>query len=1010
MSIEDRQTGYHQQSGDGDPAPSEASERRQLTVLFADLGGSTGLMERLGPEDYSEFLSAYHGVCTDAVREGGGMVAQYQGDGIICYFGFPHASEDDAAHAVSAALNIMRGLRIAQARFPNDKLATRIGISTGQVIIGVDFQHFGEKAVGTCLNRAARLEAMAHENAALICADTRKLVGDLFEFSDLEPQALKGFDEHEKVYRLRGRKTGVAYRFEALRGNSDTPLIGRQDEMATLLARVDKARAGAGQQLAITADAGMGKSKLLSTFRQHEDMENCRVFVLQCSPEHSSTALHPLKSYLDWVAGVSSTDGATASHEKLKRLFTAVWRANDDQLSLLLDLLSPMGSGTAPDEQISVPLRRRMMFEALCEIVFKLGSSSSALVLVVEDSHWIDPSTAEFLSHMVRLGRGQRVFILIASRLECPFVADTVPVEDQMCLPPLDGGDSAELARLTAPDAALSDEAIHALLEKSEGVPLFIEEYLDMAADATSRGRGLDIEAIPLTMNNLIQGKLDLLDADARRFVQTASALGRTFDVEVVKNVSALDDDSVAASARLLVERKLAVSDRREAGRTTYSFTHALVRDAVYASMGRRPRQEMHSKIAAHLTLRGEAGSIGEEIIADHLLRAGRLGEAAEKFLSAAITAAGARNAGEALAHLEDGLNTISEMPDGKERDGFELQLRTIQAPTQMVTRGPGNPDFGATLVKVRELMDRLNSRENIVPIVYNTALHEWARANLERAENTARELMAINHQEPSDSAYLAANTMQGLIAWHQGKNSLARSSLTATVERYDPAIHRDLYNLFLKEFGVFGFFYLDLTETVLGNLDVGAQRAAEAMKVAEIVQRPHAFGFSLLANFAPAMLRGDVETADRYSEQSLAFAENQGFPEFAAMSKFCRGWVACQKTQADAGLPLMAEGAAKWDATGFAAWQPIFAALEARCLVKQGDYDAAARLLDKYDARVMATGELQARAPLLLARAELSGALGRTDEADQLARSARDVAAAQEANLWLDQINAAFS
>ena len=306
------------------------------------------------------------------------------------------------------------------------------------------------------------------------------------------------------------------------------------------------------------------------------------------------------------------------------------------------------------------------------------------------------------------------------------------------------------------------------------------------------------------------------------------------------------------------------------------------------------------------------------------------------------MAAASEGSAAEALAHITRGLVAIEMLPEGSERDRIELRLRAIEGPTLMVTRGPGSPAFGAAQARALTLLRNQDSFEDMIPVIYNTALHAWACGRLADADSATDEIFDILETEPSDGAYLAAHTMRGLVAWHRGDNPAALEHLSATVDRYDPTLHREFYMRFLKEFGVFGRFYLGLTHTVMGETEVGARHAKASLELAKLVKRPHAYGFGLLASFVTAMLRGDVSTAAHYSEESLEFARRQGFPEFVALSLVCQGWVNVRHGAAEAGIKQMEEGIGLWAMTGFENWQAYFATLLSDGYVAVGRLDDA--------------------------------------------------------------------
>ncbi len=984
------------------------SEQRQITVLFADLVNSTTMLEDLGPEDFSEVLRLFYSACNEAIRGQNGQVAQYRGDGLVCYFGYPNSGENDSHRTVSTGLAILKKLEQLKIPILDSPIETRIGIASGSVIIQGQTGDFGENFVGPCLNKASRLESLAEPNTVLICSETKKLVGDYFDFVELPPQHLKGFSGDQQVFKVRRQKTGVTYRFDALRGKKQAPLVGRQNEMQQLIDSYRRSEIEQGRAFILVAEAGMGKSKLVNEFQGHDVLENCRSFMLQCSPEHGGTALHPVKEYLEWIAGVNNRDEPEARHKKLSQLFSQVWGANETELPLLLDLLSPLGSGEEADENVSVPARRRLAFQTLTDIVFRSAAGNRNLVIIFEDVHWIDPSSEEFISYLVAKAERTSAFVLLTTRPNSRY-ADSAIDYDNLKLEKLSDEECAELASFSVEQSGLPSDVFKTILQKSDGVPLFIEEYAEMAQQAVAQGKNLKAGDIPLTIGGLVQSKLDRLEVTARHFALTASTIGRHFDQPLVKHLTGYSHELATDAVVELEKTQLIHLDSTHAELNRYLFKHALVRDAIYASLRRDRRRQLHLEIANHFVRTHNKSPVAEEVVAEHFLQGADHKSAIEWLLRATMTAVAGGNAGEALGHLERASSALAHLPESAEKDQIELRIKAIQGPTQMVTRGPGNPAFGATQERAKELLQKQDYSDAIVPVIYNCALHKWATADLDAASQLTNEINEILVTNPSDAAYLASNTMRGLIAWHQGQNLSAKTSLSATVTRYDPSIHRNLYNTFLKEFGVFSLFYLGLTETVLGNTEAGSNHAKEALELAKLVRRPHAQGFAMLANFNTAMLRGDVDAADHYSLESLSFSETQGFPEFVAMSNFCQGWVECKRGEFTEGLKRMQEGAAVWNATGFMTWQPLFAALTAEQMILVGQTEEAKELLDRFDNTVAVTGESQALAPLKLCRALLHQKNNEPELAERQAKTALQIANQQQARLWQNNIEAHF-
>lgn len=998
-------------SGTASPPPRHA-ERRQLTVMFADLVGSTALVDTLGEERYAEVLRQYHGLCTEATRQFDGTVAEYLGDGVVSYFGFPSAREDDALRAAAAACRLLAVLQALSTTVHGVRLAARIGIASGPVLVnrsGDD--HYGRSAVGACLSKAARLQGLAADNQAVCCDVTRRLLGETFAVETLGHFELKGFSATEQVHLLRERRRHLS-RFDALRGQRTGPLIGRDRELAMLAAALAGAREGKGASILLRGDAGIGKSRLIKAFRDHIGNDGARLVTLQCSPMQTSTALHPMREVLEWIAGVQTADTNGVRRAKLERLFRTVWGVTDERLPYLLEVLGPTdGTPVSDADGLSVPARRALVFHTLVERLFVLGSPTRPVVLLFEDVHWIDPSSAEVLRAFFAEAPAHPAVVVATTRPDGPFdaVDDKVTRMDLERLPPDACG---ALARSLGEAANLTPQELDLVVGKSDGVPLFVEEYAQMLAqesgrDAITRAGGA-VADIPVTLAGLVQSKIDRLPPAARRLAQAGATIGRAFPVDLAAAVVALAppiDDEVAA-----LDRADLTVPERSAGESAYCvFKHELVRDAVYGSLDRNARRSLHSAVADHIRRNGQVPSGREEVLALHLQAAERLAEAADVRFAAALAAIGSGSAVEALAHLEKGLAIVTQLPNGADRDGLELKLRAVQGPTLMVTRGPGNPDFGAVQARALTLMEALGVEEPVFAVTYNTALHAWASGELAAAETITRRMRELHEEQRTDAAYMGSRTMAGLVAWHRGDNAEALAHMSATAARYDPALHAGLYSAFLKDFGVFSLFYKGLALSVLGDLDAAAAAAASARELAQAVRHPHETGFGLLASFMCAMLRGDADTAADYAERSRRFATAQGFPEFIAMSQVCSGWAKTRHGETEEGLAEMEAGAAFWAMTGFEVWQALFGCMIADTRIGLGLLDAAAVELDRHAARVERMGEHQFAAPISAIRGKLHAAQGDPLAAAAARRRARAIAERQGARLWLGHPGALF-
>ncbi|MEP0563139.1 MAG: AAA family ATPase, partial [Paracoccaceae bacterium] len=734
-------------------------EHRGVTVLMVDIVGSTDLMEKLGHEGYGAVLQSFHSMCTGIVRRRGGIVAEYLGDGIVCYFGLPHASEDDAPHAVKAALEIIRDLE--KSRSDDVALSARLGLSTGSVMISSDADQFGTGAVGKCIHRAARLEAMAKPNTVLICDDTRRLIGRTFQLKELGIHELRGIAQPEPVYQAVKARTGLTTRFDTLRGHLAGDVVGRQAEMEQLHDLYDKAGREGGRAVTITADAGLGKSRLIQTFLQSPQTSGTPSFVLQCSPEHTGTTLYPVVRYLEWVVGVSITDDAAMRMGKLKRLVKEAWGLGDNDAEILLDLFNPFEASANLDPSESVNTRRDRALEKLADQMFASVVGRGTLVVVFEDVHWLDPTSAQLLDMLIARAHAHPVLIILSTRITPPY-GEGLPKAPPMRLSSLSNADSRTLAEQILGKDAPTD----LLVEKSEGVPLILQEYAEIMLE--TGGEALKATHVPLSLTSIIQSKLDRLDDEARSFVRVGSALGRNFDPELAMRL--VGQDLALGNTMLEALRALNLADRSGALQENdqITFTHALIRDAVYGNMSEGERHKIHDAIATAYLSKAALPPLEDHVLAGHLAKASRYEEAAEHYMSAALTAAKKGGAAEALGYLEAGLAGIKTLAPGEARDHLEVRLLAVKGPTLMVTRGPGNEEFGRIQARAMELVERLDMLDDMLPVVFYTAEHAWAVADLDRAETMADAVLLLDQQNPSDVAHLAGNLLKGMVAWHR--------------------------------------------------------------------------------------------------------------------------------------------------------------------------------------------------------------------------------------------------
>lgn len=639
------------------------AERRHLTVMFVDLVGSTALAVRLDPEDMREVLTAYHRTVAAEVARFGGYIARLMGDGVLVYFGWPQAYEDAAERAVRAGLAIVEAVESLQERI-SGALAARVGIATGLVVVG-DFVVEGatqeEDVVGMTPNLAARLEQLAEPGAVVISESTRRLLGGWFTITDLGPQQLKGIEAPVLAFRVVGDATAEG-RFEALRRSDVGPLIGRENELALLFDRWEMAKGGEGQVVLLSGEAGIGKSRIVLALRERLRNEPRFRIGYYCSPHHLNSALWPVIAQLQRAAGYLREDTPSLKLEKLERLLGQAGGFGEDAVSLLAELMGPPldGGYTAPG---GTPQEKKARLFGILLAQMEGLSRQRPMLMVLEDAHWLDPTSEELFERMVDKIRGLPILLVVTLRPDGPTPFTNFPHVTLLSLNRLGRPASRTLIHMAAGERSLPPIVIEAILSRTEGVPLFVEELtkavLEAAIWKTTVGNGdpelagpLPPLAIPETLQDSLMARLDRL-APAREVAQIAACIGREFEEDVVAAIAGYPEPQLAGALGQLCLAGL-IQRRGTPPRHAYSFKHALVRDAAYATLLKSSRQQLHARIAQAIErLRPEIAMGQPEIVAQHFI-AGGLPDRAAPYLLAAGRLAKARHAvKEAVSQLE---------------------------------------------------------------------------------------------------------------------------------------------------------------------------------------------------------------------------------------------------------------------------------------------------------------------------------------------------------------------
>jgi TOMM system kinase/cyclase fusion protein len=994
------------------PRPSDA-ERRQLTVLFCDLVDSTVLASQLDPEDLREVVRAYQEACAKVIARFEGYIAQYLGDGLLVYFGYPMAHEDDAQRAVRAGLGIVEALGQLNTRLEQERrvhLAVRLGIHTGLVVVGEvgGGTRQEQLALGETPNLAARLQGIAAPNTVVISATTYQLLGGFFAYQSLGTPPLRGIAQPLEVYQVLYESMARS-RLEAAGSTGLTPLVGREQEVALLRERWAQVKDGLGQVVLLSGEAGIGKSRLVQVLQEHVAAEpQAWLTPYQCSPYYQNTALYPMIDLLERVAlRFEREESPQHKLSKLEGFVVQYGLPLAETVPLFATLLSlPLTADYAP-LTVSPAQQKQQTLHALLTILLRIAAQQPVL-FVMEDLHWVDPSTLELLSLLVDQGPTARILALLTLRPDFNPPWTGRAHLTQVTLTRLPRRQAAEMTSQVVHGKALPVEVVEQVVAKTDGVPLFVEELTKMVLESGllqeyeeryELRSPLPPLAIPATLHDSLMARLDRL-ATVKALAQLGGTLGREFSYELLQAVSPWDEGTLQRGLHQLVEAEL-LYQQGLPPQATYLFKHALIQDAAYQSLLRSTRQQYHQRIAQVLEAQfSETVTTQPELLAHHYTEAG-LTEQAIPYWQRAGQRASERSAYlEAIAHLTKGLEVLTILPDTPERAQHELDFQLTLGPALMVTKGTTDPEVERVYTRARALCQQVEETLQLFPALWGLWLFYIGRGEVRTARELGEQLLTLAQHAQDPALLVEAYHALGPSLFWLGELTTARAHLAQGIALYDPQQHRSGLLYGGHDPGVCCRLYGALTLWVLGYPDQARQHSHEGLRLAE--ELAHPVTLVLIMHFTAWLhqFRCEGQATQEYAETSMTLATEHGIVPWVTGGVILRGWALAAQGQRDAGLAQMREGLATWEAMRLDLYRTYQLVQLADVNGKAGQAEEGLRVLGQALAAVHnAEGRFyDAELSRLQGELTLARSAGQQAEAEACFQQALEVARRQEA------------
>jgi class 3 adenylate cyclase/tetratricopeptide (TPR) repeat protein len=986
---------------------SNEAEKRQLTVMFCDLVGSTALSTRLELEELREVIISYHQCCAEVVQKAGGFIAKYMGDGVLVYFGYPQAHEDDAERAVRAGLNLIEA--VPRLSLESMELHVRIGIATGLVVVG-DLIGTGDAqertVVGETPNLAARLQALAEPDTVLIAPGTRKLTGALFQYRDLGLVTLKGFVEPVRVSQVVGVGM-LESRFDARQAGAPTKLVGREHELDLLLGYSQRTVAGHGCAISILGEPGIGKSRLTRALQEALSEQRFLCLNYYCSPYNVDSSLFPVIKHIERAAGFQREDTAEEKLRKLQCLFEDAQSFESEATGLIARLLS-----IPTDQRYRLPplnpqARKEKTLDALLSHMMRLALQQPVLV-VFEDLHWIDPTTLELLGLVIEHISHVPLLLVLTARPE--FSPPWAQTETFVSVP---------LARLTRENVTalvhrvtggkvLPNELLERILARTDGVPLFVEELTKTVLESgvLRRANGgyelvgdLQAVSIPSTLHDSLMARLDRL-APIKELAQMGAVIGREFAYELLAQLACRQERELISALDQLVQSELVFS-RGTPPDAVYTFKHALVQDAAYSSLLKGRRQQFHARIAGILRERmPERADQEPELLAHHYTEAALPTEAVPFWLRAGERAAERSANLEAIGHLNKGLAALRSLPETVERARHELALQVALGGPLIANKGYAAPEAAIAATRARQLCEQLGDSEKLTQALYSELSTLYIGAGDERVWPVVERFATLTDGLLESGAHFVGRRMLALQHYHRGEFLQAKRELERILELYNPKLHDALALRYGHDVIVSSYSYLSWLFWLLGFPEQAKQAAQQAVDRGKKITHANSKAFAMLmGSVFPEQFLHDAVLVKEHAQSVIEFSDEMRLPFWRAYGQVLAGWAEVELSTSESGLERVQQGLIDLRSTGTGRHLPFLLGRVVEAQTKLGKIKEAQETMTRGLSVVATSGDHSWESDLHRLRGELLFSLNSgPDEVEASFEKAIQLAAEQKA------------